>query len=128
MHDLRNPHTWTAPHDAQLDVLVPAADALVTLTPGAAREIWRALGSEHTSYPTRTSSTSRHDGSLTSADRQAPVGVHVKSLRASMDPGRLLPDVGVVSTSPGTVLQVNAHRDVLERAAPGTARRSTAAA
>lgn len=40
VHDLRNPHLADGvAHDAALDVLVPAADALVTLTPGAAREI-----------------------------------------------------------------------------------------
>ena len=45
VHDLVNPHLAVqAAHDAGLDVLVPAADALVTLTPGAAREIARRWG------------------------------------------------------------------------------------
>ena len=40
VHDLRNPHHASSElHDAQLDVLVPAADALLTLTAGAAAEI-----------------------------------------------------------------------------------------
>lgn len=40
VHDLRNPHhVDRGDHDAQLDVLIPAADALITLTPGAAAEI-----------------------------------------------------------------------------------------
>ena len=40
VHDLRNPHHHNRrDHDAQLDVLIPAADALITLTEGAAREI-----------------------------------------------------------------------------------------
>jgi hypothetical protein len=40
VHDLRNPHHIDrGDHDAQLDVLIPAADALITLTPGAAAEI-----------------------------------------------------------------------------------------
>lgn len=45
VHDLRNPHHRdTALHDAQIDVLIEHAAALVTLTHGAAREIasrWR---------------------------------------------------------------------------------------
>ena len=43
------------------------------------------------------------------------VGMHVKSLRRSMDPLRLLPAlVRAVRRIPGGVLQVNGHRDVLE--------------
>ena len=38
VHDLRNPHHEDRLlHDQQLDVLIPNADALVTLTPGAAQ-------------------------------------------------------------------------------------------
>ena len=57
VHDLRNPHHDTAQlHDAQLGVLVPAADALITLTPGAAATIRRPLGPRRRpSSPTRTS-------------------------------------------------------------------------
>ena len=45
VHDLRNPHHEDRRlHDEQLDVLVPAADALITLTPGAARRDRAALG------------------------------------------------------------------------------------
>ena len=45
VHDLRNPHhADRTTHDAQLDVLVRAADALITLTPGAAAEIRRRWG------------------------------------------------------------------------------------
>ena len=44
-HDLRNPHhTDRVVHDGHLDVLIPAADALVTLTAGAAAEIARRWG------------------------------------------------------------------------------------
>lgn len=40
VHDLRNPHHPNRElHDRQLDVLVPAADELITLTGGAAAEI-----------------------------------------------------------------------------------------
>ena len=43
------------------------------------------------------------------------VGLHVKSLRASMDPGRLLATLlEVVADEPSLVLQVSGHRDVLD--------------
>src|SRR5690606_29041187 len=42
VHDLRNPHHETRDfHDSQLDVLIPAADEVITLTSGAAAEIER---------------------------------------------------------------------------------------
>jgi len=45
VHDLRNPHHATpAAHDEHLDILIPAADVLITLTPGAAAEIERRWG------------------------------------------------------------------------------------
>lgn len=43
------------------------------------------------------------------------VGLHVKSLRASMDPAAVLPVlVEAVAALPDAVLQVNGHRDVIE--------------
>ncbi len=52
VHDLRNPHlTDQTTHDASLDVLVPAADALVTLTPGAAAELECRWGRQATVLP-----------------------------------------------------------------------------
>jgi glycosyltransferase involved in cell wall biosynthesis len=48
------------------------------------------------------------------ADAPFRVGIHVKSLRASMEPLRLLPDlVRAVHDLPRAVLQVNGHSDVL---------------
>jgi len=58
-HDLRNPHHETRElHDAQLAVLMERADAVLTLTPGAAAEIRRRWGREPMVLPHRTSSTS----------------------------------------------------------------------
>ena len=125
VHDLRNPHHEDRTlHDAQLDVLVPAADELITLTPGAAGEIARRWG--------RTASVLPHPHVVDPAtmgvaqDARARrragsfrVGLHVKSLRASMDPLRILPTlVDTVRDLPGAVLQVNAHRDVLDDDGP----------
>ncbi|GAA1932718.1 glycosyltransferase [Nocardioides hwasunensis] len=121
VHDLRNPHHEDRTlHDAQLDVLVPAADALVTLTEGAAEEITMRWG--------RTAHVVPHPHVVDLATmarvalrgersrRRGPrIGLHVKSLRASMNPLELLSTIlAFVSATPHAVLQVNGHRDVLE--------------
>ena len=129
VHDLRNPHhTDRTAHDAQLDVLVPAADALVTLTPGAAAEIQRRWGRSAHVLPhphvvplpaMRAARTARDVRSRAHTDRPFRVGLHLKSLRASMAPELVLPTlVETVARLPGAVLQVNAHRDVLEPDGP----------
>jgi beta-1,4-mannosyltransferase len=123
MHDLRNPHHATRDeHDAQLDVLVPAAQALITLTSGAAAEIERRWGrrADVIAHPHvveleriahwRAARQEREDG--------APfrIGLHVKSLRASMDPAAIVPALVRAAHEIGdAVVQVNGHRDVLER-------------
>jgi glycosyltransferase involved in cell wall biosynthesis len=118
VHDLRNPHhVDRALHDAQLDVLVPHADALVTLTAGAAKEIRQRWGRDAVVVPhphvVELDRPRRKSGGV--ASRGFRVGLHVKSLRPSMDPLRLLPDlVEVVRDLPDAVLQVNGHRDVLD--------------
>jgi hypothetical protein len=118
VHDLRNPHhTDTALHDAHLDILVPAADEVITLTHGAAAEIRRRWGRDPVVLP------HPHVVDLPTMDRlraREPretfrVGLHVKSLRASMDPLRILPAlVDAVRALPDGVLQVNGHDELLE--------------
>ena len=128
-HDLRNPHHLDrAEHDAQLDVLVPAADAVITLTPGAADEISRRWGRDAVVVPhphvvpladMRAARTAREVRRRTGTDQTFRVGLHLKSLRASMAPAVVLPTlVDTVADLPGAVLQVNAHRDVLEPGGP----------
>ena len=52
VHDLRNPHhSDRTEHDRQLDVLVPAADALITLTPGRSRRDPAPLGPDRRGDP-----------------------------------------------------------------------------
>lgn len=120
-HDLRNPHHATRDaHDAQLDVLIPAADAVITLTPGAAAEIRERWGREalvlphpHVVEPERARAAAERRAMRAPAS-EFRVGVHVKSLRASMNP---LPVLRVLTDAiagiPGGVLQINGHRDVL---------------
>lgn len=121
VHDLRNPHhVDRAAHDAHLDVLVPAADALITLTRGAADEIARRWGREALVVPHPHVVDLPTMARLQRERAARPgtpfrVGVHVKSLRASMDPLAILPTlVETVGALPDAVLQVNAHRDVLD--------------
>lgn len=127
VHDLRNPHhPHREAHDEQLDVLVSEADALITLTTGAADEIEARWGRRPVVVPhphvvdLRTMAIAQ-DCRARRRSASFRVGVHVKSLRASMDPLRLLPDlVETVRSLPGAELQVNAHHDVLD---PDGARR-----
>ena len=98
VHDLRNPHHRDrAEHDAQLDVIIPAADAVITLTDGAAYEIkrrWarRAIVLSHphvVDFETmRGIQHARLDGQRDRArhdDAGYRIGLHLKSLRANMN-------------------------------------------
>jgi beta-1,4-mannosyltransferase len=117
VHDLRNPHhADRREHDAQLDVLLPSADAVVTLTRGAAAEIARRWGVEALVVPHPHVVELDVARALRErpADRPWTVGLHVKSLRASMDPLAILPTlVEEVRATPDARLLVNGHRDVL---------------
>ncbi len=119
VHDLRNPHHATPDlHQAQMEVRVSRADHVLTLTRGAAQEIDQRWGRSALVVPhphvvdldTMAEVASRprvHEGFR--------VGLHLKSLRPSMDPWTVLPDlVAAVAEIPGGSLRVDAHRDVLE--------------
>jgi len=119
-HDLRNPHHGErGMHDDALDVLVPAVDAVVTLTEGAAREIRTRWGRRAHVLP------HPHVVEEPTLSRPRPqrddfvVGVHIKSLRPSMDP---LPVVGALAEAvaglPGARLRVDAHTDVISPGHP----------
>jgi hypothetical protein len=117
VHDLRNPHQVDpAAHDAQLDVLVPRADALITLTPGAAAEIHRRWGRAarviaHPHVVEFDRMARRHRA----AGDEYVVGLHLKSLRANMAPLDVLPVVfSVVRELPDIRVVVDIHRDVAE--------------
>ncbi|MCS0638433.1 glycosyltransferase family 1 protein [Streptomyces sp. LP05-1] len=118
-HDLRNPHQADpGPHLAALDVLVPAADGLLTLTPGAAAEIAARWG--------RTATVLPHphvvEPPLIARPRTPRegfrAGVHAKSLRPNM---AVLPVVRVLAETlaglPGAELLVNIHREAGDPAA-----------
>ncbi len=124
VHDLRNPHhTDPALLRAQLDVLVPAADALLTLTDGAADEVLARWGRRPTVAPhphvvdldvvrrVRAARAAALDRPATTPPR---VGVAVKDLRANTDPLRLLPALAALSRD-GVRPVVSIHRATHER-------------
>ncbi|MFD6826219.1 glycosyltransferase family 1 protein [Streptomyces sp. NPDC060085] len=124
VHDLRNPHQVDpTTHLAALDILIPAADRLITLTAGAATAIadrWSreaaVLPHPHVVEPPRLSTPRAHHEGFR-------VGVHAKSLRANM---ALLPVVRVLAESVARLPQpaelgVNLHREVTDPAGPAHA-------
>ena len=129
VHDLRNPHHHSpAEHDAQLDVLVPAADAVITLTGGAAYEIKRRWARRAIVLPhphvvdvetMRRVQHTRHDARPDSGDAEYRIGLHLKSLRANMNPIPVVEALlDAVDGLPGAVLQIDGHRDLLEPTGP----------
>ncbi|MFI6866578.1 glycosyltransferase family 1 protein [Nocardia sp. NPDC050406] len=116
VHDLRNPHQPDpTTHDRLLDTLIPAADALITLTPGAAETIARRWN--------RSADVLPHphvvEPDLVRAPRPREdrfvVGVHVKSLRANMDPLPVLETLcEVVPALPGGELRIDLHDELFE--------------
>lgn len=114
-HDLRNPHHEDRRlHDEALDVIIPAADSVLTLTPGAARQIDRRWG--------RAAEVLPHPHVVDEPTLSRPrverpdfvIGLHLKSLRPSMDPLGVL-DV-LMRTVPelaGACVRVDVHNDVM---------------
>jgi hypothetical protein len=116
VHDLRNPHhADSAAHSAQQDVLVPAADELITLTPGAADAVNRrwdrravVAAHPHVLSPERIRATRP-------ATELFVIAVHVKSLRANMDPLPVLQTlVSTVARLPDARLQIDVHDELFE--------------
>ena len=122
VHDLRNPHhADPAEHERALDVLIGAASAVLTLTPGAAAQIARRWGVVPVVAPhphvvdierLRRRRRARRDG--------VTIGVHLKGLRANM---AALPSViaclsALPELGPGASLRVDLHRSVAESRRP----------
>jgi glycosyltransferase involved in cell wall biosynthesis len=120
VHDLRNPHHLDRrTHDEHLDVLIPAADALVTLTPGAAEEIRRRWGRTaivmpHPHVVPLAEMRRRRDLRATSGSGFT-VGLHLKSMRPCMS-GPPVVDalMETLAEIDGAVLRIDVHRDVAE--------------
>ncbi|MGJ9404607.1 glycosyltransferase [Arthrobacter sp. KK5.5] len=127
-HDLRNPHHEDPrAHEAHLDILMPAADRVITLTEGAASEIRARWGVEAAvlphphvvDFPTMAAlqagrRRSAGDAAPPTAEHPFRVGVHLKSIRQNMDPGIVEPLADAVGALPHSELVVNIHRDLLD--------------
>lgn len=125
VHDLRNPHHETRDaHDEHLDILIPDADALITLTQGAASEIQRRWGRVAQVIP------HPHVLDLPEMERRArraalpenarparpfTIGIHLKSMRPCMSGPPLLATLMEVAEQMGdAVVRVDVHRDVAD--------------
>lgn len=124
VHDLRSPHQLDpAVLEAQLDVLVPSAAELVTLTETAARVVSERWGRSCEVVPhphvvdlevcgavrARRESSRQQSG----ASSTSHVGVALKSLRTNTDGARLLPALSTIAAR-GHRVTVTMHRSVLD--------------
>ena len=120
VHDLENPHLPSQDGYARLlDVLVPAADAVVTLTPGAADEIARRWSRPARVVPHPHVAPPAEIG-LPRPQRPRPVvGLHLKSLRANLQAAPVLRSlVEAVGRLPEAELRVDVHDEALDPAFP----------
>jgi hypothetical protein len=116
VHDLRNPHhPGAATHDAQLDVLLEHAAAVITLTAGAADRIATRWG--------RTADVLPHPHVVDWHTMALPrpthsdyvVGLHAKSLRANMDVAAVAPVLAAtVAKLDGARLRIDIHHEVFD--------------
>lgn len=117
VHDLEHPQVADQSlYRAQLDVLVPGADAVVTLTEGAAAEIRRRWGRSALVSPHPSILAARSAPHVLSSE-QFHVGMHLKDLRPNVDGPRmvdaLVAAVNQLAHGGADVLaEVRMHRDV----------------
>ena len=128
VHDLVNPHfVDQRRHLELLDVLIPRADRLITLTPGAAAAVQDRWGRRATVIP------HPHivplDWAPAAGDRNPDpgiggfvIGISAKSLRANIDPLPVLMAMDeVLPDLPPTTVLVDLHPDVWARDDPPAA-------
>lgn len=118
VHDLRNPHHPDPhAHCAQQEILVAAADALITLTPGAAQEIQRRWGRPCHVLPHPHVLEREHIARPRRASPRFVIGLHAKSLRANMDPLPVIDALSdIVSALPHAILQIDVHDEIFDPA------------
>ena len=125
VHDLTNPHfVDQRDHLANLDALVPAADAVLTLTGAAGDRIRRRWGVaatvvphphvvplDHPVHTGRPRTTAHGDPAAAFV-----IALHVKNLRANVDPLPVLAALRpALAALPGAVVQVHLHPELRDR-------------
>ncbi|MDQ2749210.1 MAG: glycosyltransferase family 1 protein, partial [Actinomycetota bacterium] len=116
VHDLRNPHHLSdRAHNEALDVLLRRAASLITLTEGAATVINHRWGRHATVLPHPHVVPIGHIRPRPRNTGRFVIGVHAKSVRASMDPLPVIYAlVQVVRELGDAELRVNVHHDVFD--------------
>ncbi|UOG23268.1 glycosyltransferase family 1 protein [Gordonia amicalis] len=114
LHDLRNPHhPGPGAHEEVLDLLVPAADEIITLTPGAAQQISQRWGRSAAVLPHPHVVPPARFAPREAATDDFIVGVHAKSVRANMDPLPVIMTLlDAASDYPDMTIQINLHDEV----------------
>lgn len=117
VHDLHNPHFEdNARHTEQLNVLVPAADELVTLTPGAAAELKARWGADASVIPHPHVAPLQYIGRSREPKSAFVVAIHAKSLRANLDPLALVDTViEATSSLPNAAVRIDVDSTVFDR-------------
>lgn len=120
VHDLQNPHLTAQDGYARLlGILVQGADAVVTLTTGAAEEVRRRWGRQATVVPHPHVAPLHEIGVPRPPKPHRVVGLHLKSLRANLVARPLLHAlVEAVGRLPSTRLRVDLHDEALDPAFP----------
>ena len=124
VHDLRNPHDRDpAPHLEHLRILMDAADAVITLTPGAAGEVARrwsrtATVVPHPSLLTVSEAAVKPPSGVT--QERPVVGIHLKNVRRNViDPVAVVSAAAAGAADAGAVLRVDVHDHGVDRAVLG---------
>jgi hypothetical protein len=121
VHDLQNPHFADQTlHAERLDVLVPAAATVITLTDGAAAEIGRRWSRDAAVLPHPHVLPLDAVGARRERRTRPVVGIHGKNLRANVDPWPLL-DRMVEHRSPDWCLRLDLDEEVLHAPRAGEA-------
>lgn len=110
VHDLHNPHfVDNTVHLAHLDVLVPAATEVITLTTGAAQEIAARWDRRATVLPHPHVAPLELIGLKRVVSSPFVVGVHMKGMRANLDPLAVVDTViETVRALPDAVVRIDA--------------------
>lgn len=116
VHDLHNPHfVDNTLHDAHLDLLIPAADDVITLTDGAAAEIRRRWDVTSTVIPHPHVAPLELVGRSRNAHEQFVIAVHAKNLRANLNPMALLDVVIATAADLSATVRIDIDDDVMAR-------------